>query len=791
MHRIGSTVAAFFAALSVFSAVARDEAVSRHETRKLARGWEFKLADASDWQKVEVPHDWAIAGPFDPLGEGETGKLPWKGRGTYRLTLESPGELRPGWTNELVFEGVMARSRVVFNGRELGGSDYGYMGYRVDLTPFIKPGNNELRVEVDTLDHRSRWYPGAGIYRRVLLEQSFGPRVLPDTMAIVAGEISPAAAVVNVSCETTLGPTNFSFRVENPRLWDVADAEPKLYTLEFMGQRFRYGIRSFEFTVDRGFMLNGRRVEIRGACLHSDLGILGMAFNRSAMRRQLARMKEMGFNAVRTSHNCPSPELLELCDEMGLLVWNECFDKWDSTAGRRPEQNLEEYVAKYLERFVRRDRNHPSVIVWSIGNEIDSMTSDPQSKDGTTRERCRLFRETVRRFDKTRPVSIASCAWYDAVVAGCEYDDLDLVGWNYSTRYAFYRAKRPSQPVIESESASCIASSGFYADAWPTSKYDLAVSAREVDASGRNCPGWGDPPDRDFERMQRDLYCAGQFVWTGCDYLGENWPYCRGTERYGINISSNEYARSSYFGVCDLLCLPKDSYWNYRAEWRDDVPTLQLSPMHWTFPGREGKVRPVQAYSSYDTVELFVNGKSYGRRTKDKSAKSYAPRFWGDDCEDPEGYYKVLSRYRLLWPEVVYEPGEIMAVAYDSAGRPVMTNVLRTAGAPVRVCLEPESNELPGDGETYVFVKVTTLDADGTFVPGNCGRVTFRLEGPGEIVSVGNANARGHESFKQTGGHSLYYGVAGLFLRRFEGAEGAIRLTASCEGLAPAQIELR
>ena len=767
-----------------------DTMASQHETRKLSQGWEFARDEGGvrDWKKVEVPHDWAIEGPFDPLGEGETGKLPWKGKGVYRLVLNSPEELRPDWTNEVVFEGVMARSRVFFNGHELGGSDYGYLGYRVDLTPFVKAGPNELVVKVDTLNHRSRWYPGAGLYRRVLLEQSRGPRVLPDTMAITTHDVTATQAVVKVSCETTFGPTNFSFVVKNPRLWDVADRAPALYTLDFLGERFRYGIRTAEFTVDRGFLLNGRRVEIRGACLHADLGILGMAFNRSAMRRQLRILKEMGFNGVRTSHNCPSPELLDLCDEMGFVVWDECFDKWDATAGRRPDQNLEEYVSKYLRLFVKRDRNHPSVVIWSIGNEIDSLTQEPEKKDGTTRERCRLFRDVVRSEDASRPVGIASCAWYESVVQGHEFDDLDVAGWNYSSRYAFYRAKRPNQPVIESESASCVSSPGYYADAWPTNKYDFAVAAKEVDQTGRNCPGWGDPPDRDYERMANDLYCAGQFVWTGHDYLGENWPYCKGTETYGVNLSSNDYARSSYFGVCDLLCLPKEGYWNYRANWRSDVHTLQLSPMHWTFPGREGQTRPVQVYTDYDTVELFINGKSYGRRTKDLSAKSYPQRFWGDNCEDPAGYYKVLSRYRLMWPEAVYEPGEIKAVAYDKDGNPAMTNVLRTAGRPTRVVLAPEAREIPDDRETYVFVKVTTEDANGTFVPGNFSRVTFKLEGPGEIVSVGNANPRGHESFKAVSGHMLHYGVAGLFVRRLSGG-GPIRLTAACEGLVSAVVE--
>ncbi|MBR1921946.1 MAG: hypothetical protein IJ829_08130, partial [Kiritimatiellae bacterium] len=425
------------------------------------RDWRFAKDDgalersprdvgALEWREVSIPHDWAIEGPFDPAGDGDTGKLPWKGAAWYSTRLP------PHFVGYIVFEGVMARSRVFLGGEERGGSDYGYLGFSFPVEK--ADAARELLVRVDTFAHESRWYPGAGVYRPVRAIWAEGETVAPDSLKIVAESLAPEKATVAVSFDTN-SRTGLSFRVEieSPRLWDVDD--PHLYEIEVLGRRFRFGLRSAAFTADGGFFLNGRRVELRGACLHADLGILGMAFSKSAARRQLEILKDAGFNAVRTAHNCPAPGLLDLCDEMGLLVWDECFDKWDAKAGRASGQNLEEYVAHYLGLFARRDRNHPCVVAWSIGNEIDRASE--KRPDGTTRARCRLFREAVRAEDATRPVAIASCEWFAGLAEGGDYDDLDVVGMNYMGRYAYYHERRPLVPVVESESASCVATQGF------------------------------------------------------------------------------------------------------------------------------------------------------------------------------------------------------------------------------------------------------------------------------------------------------------------------------------------
>lgn len=743
-------------------------------------GWEFSLGDTNRFAAVSLPHDWAIAGPFDLTKDGGSGRLPWKGVGYYRRRLDMPAE---GFADriargvKLVFDGVMCRSRVFVNGREAGGNDYGYIGYEAEIAPFLRPGANEILVKADTLDLSSRWYPGAGIYRRVRLMEG-----VRETPFIYTTDVSPASAVVHVEAPWT----NFTFKVEKPRLWSFDD--PHLYELCLEGVTYRYGIRSFAFKPDAGFFLNGRRVQLHGVNLHADLGILGMAYNRSAARRQLLRMKEMGVNALRTSHNPVAPETLDLCDELGIFVWDECFDKWDATSGRK-DRNLEEYVDEQLERLVKRDRNHPCVFAWSIGNEIHPVSQDPaKHAAGTTRARCRRFRETVRRFDRTRPVGIGSCFSGD-VLKSDDYDDLDITGWNYGGQYANYYKRFPDRPVLYTESASTVSSYGHYADRLPPDKITFDVPARQVDSMDHNSAPWSDIPDKEFERMERDTYVGGEFVWTGTDYLGEPFPYMHYLIPDILKLPKTELARSAYFGICDLLHLPKDRYYLYRSHWRPDVVTVHIAPAHWNFEGREGQERPVYVYSNGDEVELFLNGRSLGRKRKDAAVCS---RDGAKDTTDPgavalkaekNGYYSILDRYRFRFDKTIYEPGELKAVACAD-GRRIGEDVVRTAGAPVRVSLEPESLQVPADGESLVFVTVTLRDAKGVPVPKRSDRVFFTLKGPGSIVSVGNADPRGAESFKNTASHCLYNGRAGLFIRRNKNGGGApLILTARAEGV--------
>ena len=798
--------------------------------------------DDAAWQTVEVPHDWAISGPFIPEGNGGTGKLPWEGVGWYRRTFALSdaafARVKAGGALWLEFDGVMASPKVYVNGQLAGGWDYGYMSFRVDAAPFVKAGENCLAVRADTRDHKSRWYPGAGIYRAVRLVSAPAVHVSPDSVFVTTPAVTKDSATVRVTwavknplateaaveigvrlCDasgnvvrtgtpsTRKLPAKFevtsemSLVVPAPKLWDVES--PNLYVAEIgvrAGEatdvaKVRFGIRTAEFTADDGFHLNGRRVQLYGVDLHADMGPLGMAFNRSVMKRQLSIMKDMGVNALRTSHNACDPQVLELCDEMGIVVWNECFDKWDGTAGRRPEQNLEEYVSRNLRAFARRDRNHPSVVMWSIGNEITPLGHDwngknPKAKDGMSAERFRQFRATIREFDTTRPVGIG-CCHANAIETGM-FAELDLTGWNYKRQYARVKAKHPDKPTVYSESASALSSYGFFS--MPPSPYKMAfnVPEREVDGYDHNAAPWSDIPDIEFWRMEKDRYCAGEFVWTGIDYLGEPTPYIQSNSFPMMkDVPKRELARSSYFGIVDLMGVPKDRYWLYRSHWNKKDETIHILP-HWNWAGRKVTNVPVYVYTSGDSAELFLNGKSLGKRAKETDADYPLDdqKEWNKPCGDfrTNDYYRVCNRYRLRWLDVPYEPGELKVVAYRG-GKKIGEQVMRTAEYPRAVKLTPEAKVLPADGETCVFVQVDLVDEKGTRDPWAENRVSFKIEGPGKILAVGNGDPRGLEPFTVVSSHPLYFGKAVAVVRRNKGAAGPIRLTASVEGMKPATVE--
>lgn len=784
----------------------------------LGDGWEFSR-DEKAWQAVELPHDWAIASDFDPVRYNcDSGALPWKGVGWYRRSLVLTAAELTGRRLFLDFGGVQGTATVFVNRQPVAKWRYGYLGFTAPLVPYLTTGTNTIVVKADTTDWGSRWYPGAGIYRGVTLRVTDDVRLekaelfatTPEVSAERAKLVVRGAAYSHLAAEAkgtvtaklldpsgvvvaeksaavdvpgcALGRFELDFDVAKPQLWEMRDPAP-LYTLavSLAGKGFadslttRVGFRSFRFDAKEGFFLNGRRVQLQGVDLHADLGILGMAFNRSAMRRQLKKMRDMGVNALRTSHNPPAEETLDLCDEMGIFVWDEAFDKWNSTCGRG-EEPLDPFVERVLTAFVRRDRNHPSVFVWSIGNEIPSGGGFAPGQSvwgmpaciGTNPERCTRFRNVVRAEDATRPVGIGSC--FPAAVDKGDYAALDITGWNYSRQYARMHAKYPDKPVLYSESASAYSDYGFYAERLPTNKTDYAWADRRIDSYDRNSAAWSDIPDLEFARMEGDRYCCGEFVWTGIDYLGEPSPYSSPKK-----LPRAELARSSYFGIYDLLVMPKDRVFLYRAHWNKDAFTLHIVPHHWNFAGR--KALPVYVYSNADEVELFVNGASQGRRRLDPKAG------FGD-------YYEVMRRYRFIWESVPYAAGEIKAVAYGKDGRMLGEQTLRTADAPVRVVVTPEERTAPADGETLVFAAVTLADAKGTPVPNDDRRIGFKVSGPGEIVAVGNADPRGRDSFKKVGSHKLFFGRAGLALRRQKGGTGPIVLTASAEGLEPAVVTI-
>lgn len=746
----------------------------------LSGDWFFALG-TNGYSRVSVPHDWAIAGPFDPSQSGWQGKLPWKGEGRYRREFSlSPAEralLDAGGRAYLEFDGVMASPRVRLNGRDLGGTDYGYMSFVLDATADVKPERNLLEVSCSTRRHSSRWYPGAGLYRDVRLKVVPRDHVLPGTMRIVA-DVAPGGRSANVSVSyvsSRAGAKAYAFTVENPRLWSMDD--PFLHTLEAEGETFRYGIRFFRFDPDDGFHLNGRRVQLKGVNLHSDLGPLGMAYDRDAMKRQLLLMKDMGVNAIRTAHNCPCPNLLDLCDEMGFFVWNECFDNWSAGATGRGKAELEPYIESNLRRFVRRDRNHPCVFVWSIGNEIPGWSDkDGWRRCGMRRDRFRRFSDAVREEDATRPVGIGCCHLEALEDLPGLFDPLDIVGWNYAQKYVPFRAKYPRKPVVYTESASALSEYGFYEH--PLASHKEGYSRRELRVgSYDHCAApWSDIPDHEFARMERDRYCAGEFVWTGIDYLGEPTPIANGAQ-FGISTNQELLARSSYFGAADLCGFPKDRFHLYRSHWNTKEETVHIVPGHWNFEGA-AHARAVYVYTSGDSAELFLNGRSLGVRRKGGAAE----RVRG--CTN--GYYDVSAAYRLRWFDVPYEPGELKAVARRN-GVVIGSAAVRTAGAGVRLHLSDDPYN-PPEGRTR-FIRVETLDAAGVHCPHASARVSFSLSGPGEILSLANSNPKGYDSFKEVASHPLHCGRLFAVVRRT--GPGRLVLCASAPALAPAELEIK
>lgn len=802
---------------------------SARTLRSLSGEWQFTRADASCldalpaadasnvWTTVRVPHDWAIAGPFDPNGDPNTAKLPWKGVGWYRkdftLSSDEIACLKSGGELEIDFEGVMARAQVWVNGLAMGLYDYGYLGFTVNARDAVHEGVNHLVVKADTRDLKSRWYPGAGLYREVHLRVLEPVHV--DAVYVTSANVSTNEALLRVAFDLTGAPfadvsildphgrlaarsrgvSPLEFRLTNPELWDIGHGA--LYTVTVAvgddALSVRTGLRDFAFTADDGFHLNGRRVDLHGVNLHADLGPLGMAFNRSALARELTLLREMGVNAIRTAHNPPAPQLLDLCDEIGLFVWDECFDKWNNTAGRRRGEDLDEFISRHLGDFVVRDRNHPCVFVWSIGNEIwCSSQGTGRLNEGTNRERVELFRDAVRAFDTTRPVAMGCCQ--HEVTNTDDLVTLDLTGWNYQEKYRVLREKYPDKPLVYSESASAVSSAGYFAGRPANHRLDFATNVWDIDSYDHNAPAWGDIPDHEFYRMARDRYCAGEFVWSGFDYLGEPSPYHNGAE---FAVSNALMSRSSYFGIFDLTGRPKDRYWLYRSQWRTDVPTVHILP-HWNWEGTGLTNLPVYVYTSGDAAELFLNGRSLGRRAKRKVAPeeidlmrkplSNDCQSWDDYRTNP--YYRVCDQYRLRWFDVPYEPGELKVVAYAGT-RVIGEETIRTAGNPAAIRLSPERDTLT-DNETLAYVNVSVVDAAGVRCPTARTRLHFSLTGPGEIVAVANGDARDHDSFAATDSHALYAGHALVIVRRTSATSAApLRLTAEADGLIAATIEIK
>ena len=791
--------------------VGKDRRISLNE------GWRFHKGDApgaetpgfddGGWRALDVPHDWAIEGPFDRKYGPHQGALPYHGIGWYRKTFTLPLSAR-GRHVRVEFDGAMSNSRVWINGHELGGRPYGYIGFGFDLTPHLTSGGgpNVLAVRLSPEDASSRWYPGAGLYRHVWLDVT-GPVHVDrwgtfartthvgadqaiaaiDATVRNAGTEAQAIAVETIVTDAQDGEVGRATSelpavppggtatatarivIPEPQRWDVE--RPYLYRATTIVRRggevldtyeTPFGVRSFEVDGKTGFRLNGRRLKLQGVCLHHDLGALGAAVNVRATERQLQIMKAMGVNAVRTSHNPPSPELLDLADRMGLLVIDEAFDMWGRTKVPNGHgKYFDEWGERDLRDMIRRDRNHPSVFMWSIGNEILEQ-ADPGG--GAIAKR---LTQICHEEDPTRPVT-AGLNQFDNAIANGLADGVDIPGFNYQSRHYDRALKdRPEWIIYTAESASTVSSRGTYH--LPIEKYHKHPS-HEITSYDVIAPSWAYIPDFEFAVQERLPNVIGEFVWTGFDYLGEPTPYFGWQEPHDEN---DWPARSSYFGIVDLAGFPKDRYYLYQSVWTRE-PMVHVLP-HWTWDGREGHPIPVVAYSNAEAVELFLNGESLGRKTRGAEPMTLPV---GSSVNDSGTF---ASKYRLLW-EVPYRPGTLRAVAY-TGGRQVAATEVRTAGVPARVVLQADRERIAADGRDLSFVTVRIEDADGNLSPLADNLVRFSVKGPGTIAGVDNGNPATFEPF-QADQRTTFNGLALLIVRSSRGEPGTISIEASAEGLA-------
>jgi beta-galactosidase len=707
----------------------------------------------------------------------------------------------------------MANSTVWINGHELGGRPYGYISFAFDLTPWLAfdGKTNVLAVRLMPEDHSSRWYPGAGIYRNVWLtvtdavhvdhwgtyvttpeagaEKSTvqvrvdirnhrpgeAPVVVRNTILDPAGkQVARNESAIRVPAGGTQSSAA-RMNVDRPQRWDVD--RPSMYTLvtevvdgKQVTDRYQtpFGIRSVEFTHDRGFLLNGRHMKIQGVCNHSDLGALGMAVNRRATERQLQIMKAAGVNAIRTSHNPPSPELLELSDRMGLVVMDESFDMWHiAKVPNGYSKYFDEWSERDLRDMVRRDRNHPSIILWSIGNEIPEQKSADGWKDA------KRLTDFFHEEDPTRPTTSAMNEWADAI-RNHFADNVDIKGFNYQPmHYEQIMHDHPDWVIFGSETESCVSSRGVYN--LPIVAYEKPPS-HQVSSYDTVAPFWAYCPDVEFTYQDKLPNVLGEFVWTGFDYIGEPTPYWDGNSG---NTQDDWPARSSYFGFVDLAGFPKDNYYLYQSEWTTQ-PMVHILP-HWNWEGREGQTIPVMAYSNAEEVELFLNGKSLGKKKR-----------FSDEWEMPVGHNvsdtgKFVSKYRLIW-EVPYQPGTLRTVAY-SGGKQVAEQEVRTAGAPFRINLAADRSVIHADGDDLSYLTVRIEDKDGNLCPLADNLIHFNVTGAGEIAGVDNGNAATIEPFHAD--HRKAFSGMALLILRSHSHPGKINVVATGDGLAQAQIDIQ
>jgi beta-galactosidase len=789
-------------------------------------GWMFFKGDApgaeqpgfddSAWRLQRLPHDWAIEGAFDRKVSPHMGALVSFGAGWYRKTFTLPESAKDRHFS-IEFDGAMSNAHVWLNGQDLGGRPYGYSGFGFDLTPHLHFGAqpNVLAVRLMPEDHSSRWYPGAGIYRNVWLDVTGSLHVarwgtylttpeVADNQAsvVVKTEVrNDGASAQNFALQTTIldaagrsvartsGPASIgpgllpgasqtitdTLLVIQPVRWDID--HPTLYTLvsEVLDGRkvvdryaTTFGIRTIAYDKQKGFLLNGRAVKLHGVCDHHDLGALGTAVSRRATERQLEILKAAGVNAIRTSHNPPSPELLEYCDRMGLLVMDEVFDMWQTP---KVPNGLSKFFDEWSERdvrdFVHRDRNHPSIIMWSIGNEV------MEQREANGWQQAKRLTAFFHEEDPTRPTTAAFNSWAEAIKNKLA-DEVDVPGFNYQPmHYEQIMKEHPNWIILGSETASCVSSRGVYH--LPLERYvkhpSLQISSFDIIS-----PQWAYCPDVEFTYQDRLPNVLGEFVWTGFDYIGEPTPFF--DYHPGADNSKDWPAHSSYFGFIDLAGFPKDRYYLYQSEWTSK-PMVHLLP-HWNWAGHEGEVIPVMAYSNAADVELFLNGKSLGKKQR-----------FAETWDMPVGQNVSLSgkfatKYRRIW-QVPYAAGTLRAVAYQD-GKQVAVAEVRTAGPAAKIALAPDHSTINADGDDLSFVTVRIEDKDGNLVPGADNLVKFAVTG-GAIAGVDNGNPAGLEPF-QADHRKAFSGMALLIVRSQAGAPGKIKVVATSDGLTQASTEI-
>ena len=783
----------------------------------LEKGWKFTKGEVSNaempafndakWETVDIPHDWAILGPFDKnndlqnvavtqnfetqasLKTGRTGGLPYVGIGWYRTTFHST----PGKQTTLIFDGAMSEARVFVNGKEACFWPCGYNSFYCDVTSLVNEDgkNNTLAVRLENRPQSSRWYPGAGLYRNVHVVTTekihvpvWGTQITTPCVKDEYASVCLRTTILNaekteltvvtdimdadgqvVSTKTNKGVINHgqpftqNFIVERPKLWSpetpvLYKAVSKIYSGDTLLDTYstRFGIRTIEYIADKGFYLNGKRRKFQGVCNHHDLGPLGAAINVAALRHQLTLLKEMGCDAIRTSHNMPAPELVELCDEMGFMMMLEPFDEWDiAKCDNGYHRFFNEWAEKDMVNMLRQYRNNPCVVMWSIGNEVPTQWSPEGYKVA------KFLQDICHREDPTRPVT-CGMDQVKSVLANGFAAMLDIPGLNYRAHlYDEAYERLPQNIILGSETSSTVSSRGVYKfpverkagamyDDHQSSSYDLEYC------------NWSNIPDIDFARAEDHEWTIGQFVWTGFDYLGEPSPY-------DTNAWPNH---SSMFGIIDLASIPKDRYYLYRSVWNKEAETLHILP-HWNWEGREGEKTPVFVYTNYPSAELFINGKSYGRQTKHKNGT-------------------VENRYRLMWHDAVYQPGEVRVVAYDEQGNPVAEKTVRTAGKPHHIELVTDRSSLQADGKDLAYVTLRIVDKNGNLCPNDGRLVSFKVKGAGKYRASANGDPTCLDLFHKPEMHA-FGGMLTVIVQSGE-KTGEIELQATAKGIKTGTIRI-